>query len=559
MADLLKTNARAPDSESASLNSCPSTNNKASLQDGVWRSIEKVVQASGVDVLRMRFEEGLTLEAVGLKTGVTRERIRQIQTREIRRLNRYFKDDLHSLAQRTDELLDEHTGVISYANFCSLFEPAQENVGLMLALLQNNFKENVKSDSQTMIYRRSTQHHWDRWTKEVVETVISAPWPVTIEYLLRTVEGVPTAFVGYVLRERLGATVRAGQLTRILKLKETQKMIFCLRLLRRHAHADEIARVYKDLFGEPISLHNAASVLQRLSEALIVNRGEYCLYEYLWFDDDQIATFLNECVGYLKKKDHYVSTAVINDELFSHSYTADKMNKYVLLGIMKDDDRFVTRRGFMVALATKAEQLSFQSLDTTIYEIVKTYGPIGVAGIRRVLKGRRRVLDVTIFIALGRDSRILKLPGSVFNLSDRIFSHQAQRTDLEDAIRLCLLDGPRTVFAVVSMLRTNDTFAGFEISPEIVYSVVWHMQDVDKIADQLSLSCCSQELQEYKDFTSNVEFENPGCEPAGIVGLTNSSGLTRLVALDSRERDSVSQKDSQLENIHSILKSFGEI
>ena len=559
MADLLKTNARAPDSESESSDPCLGTNNKASLQDGLWRGIEKVVNASGVNVLRIRFKEGLTLEAVGLKTGVTRERIRQIQAREIRRLSRYFKDDLHSLAQRTDELLDEHIGVISYADFCSLFEPAQESVNLMLALLQNNFKENVKSDSQAMIYRRSTQHHWDRWTKEVVETVISAPWPVTIEYLLRTVEGVPTAFVGYVLRERLGATVRAGQLVQISKLKETQKLAFCLRALGGPAHVDEIVHVYKDLFGEPVSLRNAGAGLPRLREALIVNRGEYCLYEYLWFSDDQIATILNECVGYLKKKDHYVSTAVINDELFSHTYTTDKMNKYVLLGIMKDDDRFITRRGFMVALTAKAEQFRFRSLDTTIYETVKEHGPVSVAWICHALKDRRRVLEVTISMALDADSRILKLPGSVFNLSDRIFSHQAQRTDLEDAIRLCLLDGPRTVFAVVSMLRTNDTFAGFEISPEIVYSVVRHMQDVDRLADQLSLSCCSQELQEYKDFTSNVEFENPGCEPAGIVGLTNSSGLTRLVALDSRERDSVSQKDSQLENIHSILKSFGEI
>ncbi len=524
----------------------PESFNTKSLENGLWRAITQVLKSPGLDVLKMRFEDGQTLEEAGTQLGVTRERVRQIQNREIRKLCGAFKNDLKSVAQRTDRMLDEHLGIISFTNFYSIFSPARENTNLFVAMLQGELNEEVKVDKQSMIYRRSTEQNWKSWSKEVVDTVISAPWPITVEHLLRTIEAIPNAFIGYVLRQRLGATISDGKLARIDKLNETQKLIFCLRSLRRNAHVDEIAHVYRDLFGESILPRNVGAVLQRLSEALIVSRGHYCLYEHLWFDEEQVAAISNKCVSYLRSKDHYISSAVICDELFADKYVPDKMNKYVLLGIMQDDERFITRRGFMVALSEKAEHISFRALDAAVYETVRDNGPIGVADIRRALKGRRRLLDVTISMFIAKDGRIVKLPGSKFDLADRVFCGETERADFEDAIRLCLLDGPRTVFAVASMLARNDALGQTGICPEIVSSVSQHLRDLDRIGDRLSISSLEGPIRSYKERLSNGELADA------------DEQMLRYKLLDSREPHAEGASPVQPESIRSILESFEE-
>ena len=213
----------------------------------------------------------------------------------------------------------------------------------------------------------------------------------------------------------------------------------------------------------------------------------------------------------------------------------------------------------MAALASKAENLDFRSLETAVFETVQEHGPIGIADIRRALERRRHLLDVTISMALGKDKRILKLPGRIFEIGDRVFCGNVSRLDVEDAIRICLLDGPRTAFAVVNMLKSNEKMRAIGVGPELVSSLAHHMLDVQRIGDRLSLAEISQELGAYKDITSELSETGRGAKAMEPVVNDVDTRFGRYAALDCRGDYRSENKTTQPESIQSILDSFGEL
>ena len=210
-----------------------------------------------------------TLEEVGQQFDVTRERIRQIQVKAIRKLRHPTRSE----------------------NLKPFIAPHRKFV----------------YESQTPKGLRS----------RIVNTIKRSSWPITTSYLLKCLPDISKRQMMDCLREELGSKISNGVIRKISKLSNSVRLVLVLREAGRPLHLSKIRANYIGMFGTDIEFQLLGATLQRLDDVLLVQRGTYCLYEYLDLSTDDVRMVRNIAEQCLQEAGHYLSAKILLEKIRS--------------------------------------------------------------------------------------------------------------------------------------------------------------------------------------------------------------------------------------------------
>jgi len=462
--------------------------------------LQRHLEERHFDVLNRRYgidrTRRQTLEEIAEGYGVTRERIRQIEVKAIKRCQvpTYHSVFQAFLETQRDEIL---SAVGGGASIVSLDDAAGwHNVvtGLQrfaIKVLYDDFESWL--DAHLELVRRdghragwvapdldlAKRHQLEQWIGEntagtrslrrrIRNVVYSTRWPVTISYLHDNMPDVPEHRLLTCLQDEMGAELENGVITTIKHLPTSTRVILVLRDAGRPLHVSDVRARHNKMFGFDIEEHAAGAVLQRLEEALIVERGTYDLYENLGLDKDAVQTIRDASVSYLREKGHFLSAKILRRYLAEElpSDVNSHLTPYMLLGICQDDLRFAIRRGLMIGLAQEGFEETFTSLTDTIHDVVREHGPVSIADIRKHISHQREVLDVSINMILQNSPEILMPERGLYDVVEQVIGDDAQIERLSSAIQIALIDQPTSLPILTSRLAA----VGYSYSSATIFS-----------------------------------------------------------------------------------------
>jgi RNA polymerase primary sigma factor len=295
----------------------------------------------------------------------------------------------------------------------------------------------------------------DGWRERIEAAVDAAAWPLALGDLAARSGGIPQGTIADYLEERYGAVIEGGVVVKLERLGAAERLIYVLRDAGSALHTSQIRARHHKLFGVDISESAIGSTLARLKEALIVERGTYDLYENLDLSPEKIATIRDQVHAYLDSKGRFISTKVIQADLFAIRPLECNatLSPYVLLGLVQDDERFVVKRGLMVGLRHFNPDETFASLEDSVHELVAEHGPISVPEIVARMADERRVFDTSVALILKDSTEIVAVGKGRYDLTTRAFGSEVAIRRLERAVELCLLEGKLSLHGLLARLR----------------------------------------------------------------------------------------------------------
>jgi len=485
------------------------------------RQLEVLFRRMGINQIKAQ-----TLEEVGKYFGVTRERIRQIEKQALLRcratvnrkeFNAYLNFAHNEIMETVvgekplilpDRIKDTELLLSRISKFLPL---CMQIAWLGLeGWLNENLKPIVYEQATIGWIRDSleketeddlinwTQHHFVQggsWKTRLMSAAYQMDWPISIDKLSEKLPDLSKdEIVKYLTKERR-AVIKDGYVVQMKKLASTPRMIYILRDAGRALHTSQVRARHLKMFDFDMAEHAIGAILQRLKEALIVERGKYDLYENLPLDASTIMEIRDKIYLFVKTKGEYVSAKVIYNKIVSgdESRYNVHLTDYMILGIAQDDSRFSVKRGLMIGLIDSNFQKKFISLKKSIYNIVQDSGPVSVTEITEDLSPQRKVLKVTVGMMLRELPDIVAIEQGKYNLVSRVIGDKARVLRIRNAIEICLLDGPQSVFRITE--RFN--FLGFGLNKFTIYSFCQKLPQL-MISDRLiSLERESNEIKKY--------------------------------------------------------------
>lgn len=400
------------------------------------------------------------------------------------------------------------------------------------------------------------------WRERIEAAVDVAPWPLTLSDLASRTGGIPEGIVADYLAEHYGAVIEDGVVTHVERLRVAERLIYVLRDAGGALHTSQIRARHHKLFGLDVSEHAIGSTLGRLTDALIVDRGTYDLYENLGLPREKIKAVRDQVYAYIDSKGRFISTKVVHADLFS-SLTGDgglSMSPYLILGLVQDDERFVVKRGLMVGLQHFDPEETFASLEETIHNLVAEHGPIAVPEIVECMAEERKVHDAGIALVLKASPEIVAVGKGRHDLAVRAFGSEAAIRRLELAAELSLLDGKLGLHGLLARLRA----VGVATNSHVVNSWIRKVPHFEVEEGVFALAQPSPIVNRYERAFSEVyEASNgPEVNRQRLSEALRGSDAQELIELDyrtteaSRKNLALERQDGDAAIIDEMLSEF---
>jgi hypothetical protein len=199
---------------------------------------------------------------------------------------------------------------------------------------------------------------------------------------------------------------------------------YVLRRYKKGMTLDEVKDNCLEMFHLELSKRAIGNALGELSDVLIIDTGTYALYEHMNFNKEQLVNIREFCKKYLLEKQKYTSAFIIFNDLKNNNKYKEYWalnNGHILFGICQDDDKFITRRGFMLGLNTADFKGEYISLTREIIDLMKQENrPLNIKEITDKLSTTRCLMPSSLHKLLDNDEqRIFEKIGNTFYLIDK--------------------------------------------------------------------------------------------------------------------------------------------
>ncbi len=199
---------------------------------------------------------------------------------------------------------------------------------------------------------------------------------------------------------------------------------YVLRRDKKGMTLDEVKDNCLEMFHLELSKRAIGNALGELSDVLIIDTGTYALYEHMNFNKEQLVNIREFCKKYLLEKQKYTSAFIIFNDLKNNNKYKEYWalnNGHILFGICQDDDKFITRRGFMLGLNTADFKGEYISLTREIIDLMKQENrPLNIKEITDKLSTTRCLMPSSLHKLLDNDEqRIFEKIGNTFYLIDK--------------------------------------------------------------------------------------------------------------------------------------------
>ena len=388
----------------------------------------------------------LTLEAIGKTIGVTRERVRQINSkclRKIRRslLSKYNEKELaYYFKEKLDDFFFSENSFISLktAKVCLKSEPEPTSIQLFIQIMSNNlnnflnvyymFNENYNGwfiDEEHDIKRLIKD---DASGLDLEEALLKSGWPIKLSSIAENM-GLPeeVALDAVLLSKKLKIYKIDNEIfIKYKKLTSSTAVRLALGNFQDGANFIELQQFIKEAFNLNLSIRSVSANLDYISDSVMIERAQYSkyiLFDNLNLDEEKVDSIKQFTINYLMKRQEFISAAIIFKNLLkdNNSFTSNPlMSSYVLYEICKVDNRFINGRGAMLGLNNDEFKGEFTPLmQEYVNLMIKFSRPLTVSEIIKELSSKRDLLEAAVYTQLNNDTHnVFVRIGNGFYLKD---------------------------------------------------------------------------------------------------------------------------------------------
>lgn len=457
---------------------------------------------SGLDdreakVLLARLErEGQTLEELGQRFGVTRERIRQIESKALTKYVKSNRIGLFHLSESLEKYVKASKGVLSVKVVQRLYGVSRPKLDVALNfvvpasrdawmardgdyIISKDFtacQDQLFGDIEAFIYR-----HAGGDSKTLIKEFDSVNRPV-LEY--------------FISRNQKKFSMSAEGDIDIVINSASERARIVLTAAGQPLHTSEATRLYKTIFKEEVTEHALGSTLNRLQDVLIVGPGTFALYAHLKLDSDDIDHIREEAYKLILNEGHYVNSRIIFEHISrirpDFRQKEPYFNYYLMHGILQDDGRYRIGRGFMVGLPSYGDYLP---LETEIAELVEAHGPVSISEVMELLRPTRGELtNGSVRNSLiACDEVYLTAEKRQWDVAGRVFNDPADIHRLQTAIRMAAYKESVVLSSLYNRVRST----GIEYALGTILSVVWKDPDITLERDYVRFDGPDTEIERY--------------------------------------------------------------
>ncbi len=514
-------------------------------------------------VLLERGTGNKTLEELGSQIGVTRERIRQVEKKAISNILRVYEEAFKIIVQKISNILEESYGEIGLDDASQSLGIDPDTLKLLVYIGSKLFKSKTRVKNN-YISSEIADDEKSSWNDAIESSLYSLRWPIYLNQLFEANPDIPQSYTTRYLLKKKGAIFQDDKILELKKIPQTARITYVLRDAGRQLHSSEIARRYRKMFNLKMSEHNAQSTVNRMEEALIVDRGAYALYEQLDFSDQELDDIRRQSYNYLLKDRKFISSKVIYAELFRGNDEHKKINNaYVLHGILQDDPRFAIKRGFMVGIEGTSDFTEHKSLWDEIIDTVGKLGASSVSDIKNAISDTRKVFSANITKVLDDAPNIIKTSPGTYDTVENVFGDMHSFNNLKLAIKIALVDHEQGIFELTSNLRKIPLPKHFKVTKSLVISVFKKMEHVTEKGNMYCFETSNLAYKKYDQLIKDSIRKNMSREQISAIINRAVKGVMgkKLLEVDFRLQSPMPTKDAEGDltdsnEIKSILSAF---
>lgn len=490
-------------------------------KEKLYEAIKKILPKRNYQILSARFgidtKRSYTLDELAVHFNVTRERIRQIEAKSI--------DKLRILNGVSKKYIEEISSLILVELFYSTnyFHMSQSNIKFKriggenrLLILLAYSKIQYFLNEKTLKYKKhyikadlgessidlikniiDSGNKYPSLRERLEQALTKCSYPIKLAELKHFFADLTIKQLWSNLNEEFDSQFNKDHLITINpeKISSSTQAIIILRYVGKAITVKEAQYYYKTIFNQNIREHNITATFGRVADIILIGRGKYALLDQVGIGELELTEIKQTCFDYLKEKREYISTKKIYADLFDTNEAAHKkLNPYLLLGLLVDDSRFVSKRGFMVSLKEFSE-IDVPNLTENVIQMVENYGPIKITDIQEKLADTRRTLYVTIAMILNQAEDILKVSPATY-CSRRKLLKDSEYSELIVAMNIALIDGNISMFT----LRERIQSTGKNYDMELLKAIIDKQKNLKRTKSIISQSSYSKEIKEYQKY-----------------------------------------------------------
>ncbi|HFO1288695.1 TPA: sigma factor-like helix-turn-helix DNA-binding protein [Pseudomonas aeruginosa] len=440
--------------------------------------------------------EGQTLEELGQRFGVTRERIRQIESKALTKYVESNRIGLFHLSESLEKYVKASKGVLSVEVVQRLYGVSRQKLEVALNFVVPASRDAWMARDGDYIISRDFTARQDQLFGDIEAFIYRHPGGDS-KTLIKELDGMNRPVLEYfIFRHQKKFYMSTEGDINIVINSASERARIVLAAAGQPLHTSEATRLYKTIFKEEVTEHALGSTLNRLPDVLIIGPGTFALYAHLKLDSDDIDHIRDEAYKFILSEGRYVNSRIIFEHISrirpEFRQKEPNFNYYLVHGILQDDGRYRIGRGFMVGLPSYGDYLP---LETEIAELVETHGPVSITEVMELLRPTRGELTNGSVrnSLLACDGVYLTAEKRQWDVADRVFNDPADIRRLQSAIRMAAYKESVALSSVYNRVRST----GIEYAVGTILSVVWKDPDITLERDYVRFDGTDTEIERY--------------------------------------------------------------
>lgn len=469
---------------------------KLNLTDAI-EIILSSVSPKNIHIIKARYgyDEGKrkTLEEIGNRIGVTRERIRQILVKEIRRMKHPARKKIfQTIIENVERLLLQYKGVMSINDLAKdkyFVSGTHKELRFLMNLIVDLYEEryriinkyfltSLNDDEikalQSKIREEASKCLFPIDEKVFIENIVSSVGPTSEDYLV------------YHLLYKEHLEISKGKVLSPGRLSIPQRVKVLMKNIDRPMHFTETAKLYRNYYGESkIKTKDLERAIHtRIGDSrdfIIVGPGTFMLRENFEMPDNikEIVEFSKEILQNLQ---NITDTKHLINELKKRNIDIGNLNAYSLKPILLEYPEFISYRKFEIGLEKLADKYERKSLGDLIYEIlVSSLKPMHIDTIWGKILKQRGFPRYAIDQRLGDDPKFIRVGPAKYTVAQNIPQYEEKQKIIINFAKdwINLKKNPISAFLVSEVLKETSEYK--DLTPSLVEHVLAMSSELTKL------------------------------------------------------------------------------
>lgn len=426
--------------------------------------------------LRYGYDDGKsrTLEEIGNKIGVTRERVRQIVVKENRRIKYHKGKKAQILIENIERVLHQYNGIVSIKDIASdaYFALGSRNQIIFLTFfLEDAYKDRYKIiDKKFLTYLNDNEI--EMLHSKIREAALKCQFPIDekdfYENILSLVGSISEYYLSYHLLYRERIEISKGKIISPGRLSIPDRIKIVVKDIDRPLHFSEIAKLYRNHFGEAkIRTKDLKRAIHaRISDSnefIIVGTGTFILRSQFKVPNniEEIVKVSKEILQSLK---NISDTKYLINELKRKNIDVGGLNEYSLKPILVEHPEFVSYKKFEIGL--KDYEYERKSLTDLIYELlVSAKKPLHAKEVWKIISKKRGFPRYSIEQKLCDEPYFIKVAPATYTVKENIDKYEEKQEIITNFAKewICLKRNAISTFLVSEVLKEAEEIKDLSI------------------------------------------------------------------------------------------------